>query len=228
MRWMTPGAALLAFSLIAADDSNPATTPTPSHPREHEQLKAEAKKGNIDLLFVGDSLTWNWKKAGLPIWKEKYAPLKAANFGLGGDRTQHVLWRLGNGELEGIKPKVVVLLIGTNNIDKDKPEQIALGIKANIDLITTKLPDTKVLLLGLFPRMEKPDGRKRILVGKVNEIIAKFDDGKRVRYLDIGSKFLDKSGTLTLEITRDHLHLTDKGYKIWADAMQPTLDEMMK
>jgi lysophospholipase L1-like esterase len=195
----------------------------------HQQFLARAKQGNIDLLFLGDSITHNWSSArGKAIWDERYAPLHAANFGIGGDRTQHVIWRIENGELDGIKPKVTVLMIGTNNSGDNSPEQIAAAIEKIVGLIRAKIPTTKVLLLAVFPRT-RPNEEVRVeTIKRVNQIIAKLDDGKSIRYLDIGGKFLGPDGTVPKDIMPDGLHPNEKGYQIWADAMAPLLDEMMK
>ena len=149
----------------------------------HESFLERAKEGNIDLLFLGDSITQGW--ANNDVWKRFYAPRNAANFGIGGDRTQHVLWRLEHGEVDGIHPKVVVLMIGTNNSGSNTAEEIANGVTAIVKSIREKLPETKILLLGVFPRAEKP-GSIRDKLAAVNAQIAKLDDGKTVKYLDIG------------------------------------------
>src|SRR5262249_31376212 len=150
-------------------------------------------------------------------------------FGIGGDRTQHVLWRLQNGELDGIKPKVVMLMIGTNNMGSNSVEEIADGIKAIVQEIKKQTPETKVLLLGIFPRSPKAEDSVRTKIKDVNKIVAKLDDdGKSVRYLDIGDKFLEKDGSLSKEIMPDYLHLSPDGYKIWADAVLPPITEMLK
>jgi lysophospholipase L1-like esterase len=195
----------------------------------HHRFLEIAKQGHVEVLFLGDSITEGWEGAGKDVWHERFAPLKAANFGIGGDRTQHVLWRLRDGkELEGISPKVVVLMIGTNNMATNTAEQIVQGVTAVVDELKHQLPQGKILLLGIFPR--SPDGQHavRAKIKAVNEQIAKLDDGKEVRYLDIGDKFLQPDGALTAEIMPDFLHLSPKGYTIWADAIQPALTEMLK
>jgi beta-glucosidase len=203
----------------------------------HEGFVAEAKKGGVDILFMGDSITDNWRHQGSNVWNKIYAPRHAANFGIGGDRTQHVLWRIENGELDGIKPKVTVLMIGTNNSNDDSPEDIATGIKRIIGGIRQRCPGTKILLLGVFPRSgprknsdgTMDDGIKRMeVIHAVNNIIAKFGNGSTIRYLDIGPKFLGADGKLHKDIMPDLLHPNEQGYQIWVDAMNPTLDEMMK
>ncbi|HEV3262631.1 MAG TPA: platelet-activating factor acetylhydrolase IB subunit [Gemmataceae bacterium] len=208
---------------------NTAVKPVPKDVNRHEGFLKEAKKGGIDVLFLGDSITDGWRGGGKDVWNKYYKPLHAANFGIGGDRTEHVLWRLEHGELEGIHPKVAVLMIGTNNLGSNTPEQIADGIKAIVDDIRDKTPKTKILLLGVFPRSFKADDPARAKIKEINDTIAKMDDGgKHLRYLDIGDKFLDKNGDLPKEVMPDALHPNRKGYEVWAEAMQPTLEKMLK
>src|SRR5208337_5244157 len=151
------GAFALASATLRADDKkeNTAAKPAPKDEKRHDGFVAIAKKGGVDVLFLGDSITDGWRGSGKDVWKEKFEPLKAANFGIGGDRTQHVLWRLQNGELEGIKPRAAVIMIGTNNLGANTAEEIADGIKAIVAEIQKKQPETKILLLGIFPRGQK-------------------------------------------------------------------------
>ena len=210
---------------------NPATEPVPRDKGwvgRHEGFVAIAKKGDVDVLFIGDSITDAWRgKDAAPTWKKHFEPLKSANFGIGGDRTQHVIWRLQNGELDGIQPKVAVVMIGTNNSGQDAAEQIAAGITEVVRTIHKKSPETKVLLLGVFPRGEKADHPQRLKLIEVNKIISKLDDGKTVKYLDIGEKFLQPDGTLPKDIMPDFLHLSARGYEIWGDAIAPAVREML-
>lgn len=186
----------------------------------HESFLDQAKKGNIDLLFLGDSITQGWHNND--VWKRFYGPRHAANFGIGGDQTQHVLWRIEHGELDGIHPRAVVLMIGTNNVGSNSADEIALGVKAIVQGIHKRLPETRVLLLGVFPRGEKPNpGRDKL--DAVNRQICGLDDGSHVTYLDIGKSFLNPDASISREIMPDFLHLTARGYRIWADAMEPTL-----
>jgi lysophospholipase L1-like esterase len=186
----------------------------------HHRFVERAKTGHVDLLFLGDSITQGWNEN--EVWKRFYAPRNAANFGIGGDRTQHVLWRIKNGELDGIKPKVAVLMIGTNNAGSDTPAEIAQGITAIVRELRQRLPETRVLLLGVFPRSEKPDSLRDRLKS-VNEKIAKLDDGEHVRFLDIGKTFLEQDLTIPKAVMPDFLHLSRLGYRRWADAMEPAL-----
>jgi lysophospholipase L1-like esterase len=212
-----------------------AVTPVPREAnwvKRHEGFVAMAKKGGIDVLFLGDSITDAWGGeghggSGTKIFKKEFEPMKTANFGIGGDRTQHVLWRLQNGEFEGIQPKVVMLMIGTNNSGSNSAEEIADGVTAIVKEIHKRSPHTKVLLLGVFPRGEKPNPAREKLK-QVNTTISKLDDGgKTVKYLDIGGKFTEDDGTISKDIMPDFLHLSEKGYQIWADAVKEPIKELM-
>ena len=202
----------------------------PGFAKAHESFVATAKKGEAQVVFLGDSITAGWNGNGKEVFKE-YAKYNAANFGIGGDRVQHVLWRVENGEFDGIKPKAVVLMIGTNNSGaaENSVEQVAAGIKNIIAAIHKRTPDTKVLLLAIFPRGPgEANNPGRAKNKAVNEIIAKLHDGKKVHYLDIGPKFLTADGTLTKEIMPDLLHLNAKGYQIEADAIREKVAELAK
>ena len=202
----------------------------------HESFVARAKQGHIDVLFLGDSIMagWLWEKGGINVWNKDYVPLHAVDFGIGYDRTQNVLWRIEHGELDHIKPKVVVLLIGTNNAgneDNGNPRnitpEIVEGVTAIVKELRVRLPESKILLLGLFPRGTTNDP-VREQVKEVNAHIARLDDGKMVKFLDMGSRFLEPDGTLTRQIMPDLLHPSARGYQIWADSMKDTLAGMMK
>jgi lysophospholipase L1-like esterase len=208
----------------------PATRDNPTNwISRHEKFVAQAKRGDVDILFLGDSITDNWRSKGSNVWNDDYAPRHAANFGIGGDRTQHLLWRVENGELEGIHPKVTVLMIGTNNSKSDSADDIARAIGMIIDVIHAKIPDTKILLLAIFPRNRSSDTPEmQETIHKVNEKIAGYDNGSTVKFLDINARFLGTDGQVHADIMADFLHPTEKGYRIWAAAMEPTLDEMMK
>jgi lysophospholipase L1-like esterase len=186
----------------------------------HNEFLDKAKKGNMNLLFLGDSITQGWNNN--EVWRRFYGPRNAENFGIGGDGTQHVLWRIQNGELEGIQPKVTVLMIGTNNVSSSTPDEIVQGITAIVKELRSRLPKTKILLLGVFPRGEKPASVRERLKA-VNEKIAKLDDGAHVKFLDISQAFLNPDGTISPSVMPDFLHLSSKGYRIWAEAMEPTL-----
>jgi lysophospholipase L1-like esterase len=211
---------------VAAPKMGTNAQPQATFIARHESFLKIAKEGKTDLLFLGDSITAGWG-GQKNTWEKAFGAWRPSNFGIGGDRTQHVLWRITNGELDGIQPKAVVLMIGTNNSNSDPADDIARGITRIVETIRAKLPSTKVLLLAVFPRGEKPNPQREKLK-QVNDTIAKLDDGKNVHYLDIGSKFLQPDGTLTKDIMPDYLHLSAKGYQIWADAITPKLAELMK
>ena len=198
--------------------------------KQHDSFLARGKAGPVGVLMLGDSITRGWDKAP-DVYKAHYDAMQPANFGIGGDRTEHVLWRIDHGELDDVHPKVVVLMIGTNN-SGDTAAHVTAGTRKVVDQIHAKLPDAKLLLLAIFPRGDdpaKPDvARLRAKLKAVNAELAKLDDGSRTRYLDIGDKFLDPDGKIAVDVMKDGLHPTPKGYVIWADAMQPLLDEMMK
>jgi lysophospholipase L1-like esterase len=214
----------LPFAAAPQDNGPRPTIPVRKDPDRHEYFLKVAKAGGVDLLFVGDSITDRWRSVGRTVWQQYFAPLKAANFGVDGDGTEHVIWRLRNGELEGIKPKLVVLLIGTN--DYDAAPDVAAGIKTIISDIQGRLPRTKILLLGLFPRNKNPATRRKY--DQVNELISHFDDTGKVAYLDIGPKFLEPTGALRRDLMPDFLHPNEQGYQVWADAIIGKVKPMMR
>lgn len=195
--------------------------------KRHDSFNERVKKGNVDLIFIGDSITQGWEGAGKAAWAEAYGKRNAVNLGIGGDRTQHVLWRLDNGNIEGIKPKLAVIMIGTNNSRANTSEQIAEGITAIVKKLREKLPETKILLLGIFPRGADGNDQLRKVNTGANEIVAKLADGKMVEYLDIGPKFLDDKGNLSKEVMPDLLHLSPAAYKTWADSIESHVARMM-
>ena len=214
---------------VAAPKLGPDGKPQAGFLKSHESFVEIAKKGEAQVVFLGDSITAGWGRQAA-IFDKEFGQYKAANFGIGGDRTQHVLWRVENGEFEGIKPKAVVLMIGTNNagVAENSPEQIAAGIKNIIDAIHKRSPDSKVLLLAIFPRGPNPADANRMKNAKVNALIAKFDDGKKVHFFDIGAKFLTADGTLEKSVMPDLLHLNAASYQIEADAIREKLASLVK
>jgi hypothetical protein len=232
-------ALLTAVSALA----NTAIKPEPRDPawvKRHEGFVQIAKQGGVDVLFVGDSITDGWRRlergGGQATWDREFAPLKAANFGISGDRTQHVLWRLENGELDGIRPKAVVLMIGTNNTGferdgttaRNTPAETVAGVDAILRKLRAAQPQAKILLLAVFPRGEKPDHPQRLQVNEINRGIAKLADGKSIRFLDINARFLAADGTLPKEIMPDFLHPAEKGYEIWAAAIKEPLAALLR
>jgi lysophospholipase L1-like esterase len=179
----------------------------------------------IHLVFDGDSITDWWQGNGLAIWKEHYPKLGAFDFGIAGDRTQNLLWRLSQGQMNGIHPKLVLLMIGTNNLGSHSNEQIAEGIKAIVEQYRKLCPDATILVQGIFPRAPDAANPLRARIRAINTIIATYADGKNVRFLDFGDKFLEADGTLSKEVMPDFLHPSAKGYQIWAEAIQPVINE---
>ncbi len=216
-----------------AENSNTAVTPAPRPDewwsKRHESFNERIKKGDVDLLFIGDSITEGWGGDGKDAWTRHWAPRKAVNLGIGGDRTQHVLWRLEHGNVDGIHPKLAVLMIGTNNSNgKDNTgEEIGAGIAAIVRKLREKLPTTKILVLAIFPRGEKPNPQRE-KNAQASAIAAELADDKMIFYLDIGPKFLTDDGTLSKEIMPDFLHLSPKGYQIWAEATEPHVARLME
>jgi len=194
----------------------------------HWAVNERVKQGNVDMIFIGDSITHSWENNGREIWQKYYGHRKAVNLGFSGDRTQHVLWRLDNGNIDGISLKVAVIMIGTNNSNRDDntAEEIADGIIAICKKLRARLPKTKILLLAVFPRAEKPCPQRE-KIAKANKIASKFADGKMIHYLDIGPKFLQPDKSISKEIMPDFLHLTPRGYQIWAEAMEPAIVKLM-
>lgn len=227
---------LLAFAVTCGGQNNAgkhsAVAPVPREAewwvKRHESFNERAKKGDVDLVFIGDSITQAWENNGKEVWAKYYSHRKAMNLGISGDRTQHVLWRLQNGNIEGISPKVAVLMIGTNNSNgqDNTAEEIGDGITTIVKRLREKLPKTKILILGIFPRGEKP-GEQRVKNAKASKIAFKLADGKMIHYMDIGMHFLTIDKTLTKEIMPDYLHLTPRGYEIWAIAIEGKLRELL-
>ena len=231
---------LLVLCLIAPvggqdATNNPAVKPLNRDNDRHKQFLKIVEKGEGDVIFIGDSITQGWEGAGKKVWASNFAPLKPVNLGIGGDQTGHVLWRITEGkELDPLKPKAAVIMIGTNNMgNPDKmtghtAEQIAGGVKAIVEELRKQKPEMKILVLGIFPRSANATDKIREKVKETNAIISKLDDGKMVFYKDIGAKFLGSDGTLDKKIMPDLLHLSGEGYQIWADAIKDDLAKLLK
>lgn len=190
-------------------------------PRHEQKLAEKAAMKSVDLVFLGDSITQGWEEEGHVFWDEYYGSLNALNLGFNGDRTEHVLWRLAHGAVDDIDPKLLVLLIGTNNTGhrQDTPAETALGIQQILQLLSEKLPNTNILLLAIFPRSAKPTQKLRVLNDEVNRLIQPYADGEKVIYLDINACFLDDRGCVTPDIMSDYLHLNSPQYRVWANAV---------
>ena len=226
---------LLADQLTVQGTINPDGTHaamTPAVPRSsgkmgrHLRINDRVSEGNVDLVFIGDSITSGWESRGTKVWDKFYGKRNAANLGIGGDRTQHVIWRLNNGNLKGISPQAAVVMIGTNNSSDNTPEQIADGVTVIVNQLRSRLPETKILLLAIFPRGANNDERRRVNE-KANAIISKLDDGAHIHYLDIGQNFMSTEDELTRGMMPDLLHLTEQGYTIWAESIESSLSKLI-
>jgi lysophospholipase L1-like esterase len=248
--------AFLAFLVLGAGIVAPCIShaqapapPVPAHqpvPRTdqnsqiaHAQLLQKAQRGGIDVYFEGDSITRRWGATDYPDllanWKQNFFGWNAANFGWGADTIQNILWRLSNGELDGVHPKVIVLLAGTNNVgntvpaggDEARVADITRGIKAILDIMQSKAPNATIILTGIFPRNDNMAVMPTIT--KINCNISRFADGRRIRYLNINDKLADSDGKLYDGMTNagDKLHPTIKGYQVWAEALKPIFTELL-
>lgn len=190
--------------------------------------RAKASAGKAQVIFIGDSITQGWEGSGQEVWAKYYAPRRALNLGIGSDHTQHVLWRLDHGNLEGLKPKVAVVLIGVNNLpdETNTPRMVLAGVTAVVQKLREKLPRTKILLLGIFPFREDFDPQRGRAL-QVNQALRKLDDGKWVHFLDFGHLFIQPDGTISKAMMPDYVHLTPNGYRLWAEAMEPKLAQLL-
>jgi beta-glucosidase len=195
--------------------------------QRHLAMNERAKEGNVDLLMIGDSITHWWDKAGKPAWDEYYARRNALNLAISGDRTEHVLWRLENGNIEGISPKLAVLMVGTNNHMSSAPPYTANDIRLIVNLLRRKLPKTKVLVLAIFPRGGNDDDTARQKNMQVNKLISTLDDGNMIHYLNINDTFLT-GRRLRGDLIPDGTHPNEKGYAAWARALEPTIRKLME
>jgi beta-glucosidase len=203
----------------------------PPFQAKHQANLEVARRGDAELLLMGDSITDFWRNAdgafaGKPVLDRYFGEWKIANFGIAGDTTQGVLYRLQNGEGEGFEPRAVMLMIGTNNTLRNSAAEIAEGVGAVVLALQRSFPEAKVLLLGVFPRGRANDP-VRATIASINSTIAKLHDGNRVHYLDIGAQFLDADGNIPADVMSDALHPSTKGYEIWAKAVEQPLRELM-
>jgi beta-glucosidase len=204
---------------------------TPVEKSRHNDFMRQIKAahGDFDFVLVGDSITDGWPKKGADSYA-RFAPWKPLDLGVSGETTEEVLWRLLNGELDNIHPKVIMIMIGTNNIGHygdEKPEWVAAGIKKIIETVRAKQPQAKILLLAIFPRAASPNDSLRQKNDQVNAMLPALADSKNVFFMDIGPKFLDPQGNLSKEIMPDLLHPNDQGYRIWIEAVGPKLQELI-
>ncbi|MBL9139799.1 MAG: hypothetical protein JNK85_28270 [Verrucomicrobiales bacterium] len=217
---------LMPLTALAHSAVEPAPRPEEGWQRRHASINTNvANLGEkSQVLFIGDSITQGWEGAGKSVWETYYSHRNALNLGIGGDRTQHVLWRLDNGNLSGVKPKAAVVMIGTNNSngEDNTVEQIADGVGAIVAKLKEKIPGIKVLLVPIFPRSENPSPQRGKVL-QVNQIIQKLADEEQVYWMDFGHKFLNTDGTIPRELMPDYLHLSTKAYGIWAESIEARL-----
>lgn len=211
----------------------PAATPTPRPDKwwqdKHAAILANVKKGGHQTVFLGDSITEGWSGDGKKIWAERFADVHPVNCGIGGDQTQHVLARLDDGLLDALAAKnndigTVVLLIGTNNVSnpKEQPENIAAGVHAIVQRLQTRLPNAQIVLMAIFPRGENPNAQRETIT-KANTLIKAQSTGEKIAFVDIGPKFLNAQGAIPKDLMPDFLHLSEAGYRIWADGIKARL-----
>lgn len=228
----------------AVDGNSPAGVESASRPSPrrdansiaaHAELVAKSRRGRIDVYFVGDSITRRWGALDYPAllanWKANFFGWNAANFGWGADKTQNILWRLENGEAEGLHPRVVVVLAGTNNIaapgdSAQKIADITGGVAAIVDQVRRKMPGATIVLTAIFPRND--DMAFVPVIARVNRNLARLADGDRVRFLDVNDRLADQEGRLFAGMmSADGLHPAVAGYQVWADALKPIFTELL-
>jgi beta-glucosidase len=197
--------------------------------RHEDKLKEKAALGQVDLLMIGDSITHGWENQGREVWDKYYQKRHPLNIGFSGDRTENVLWRLQHGAVEGISPRLAVIMIGTNNTGhrQDKPEDTAAGIQAILSELSQRCPQTKVLLLAIFPRGANAEDPLRKINDATNKLIKGLADEQTVFFLDINQTFLTEGGELPKDIMPDLLHPNQKGYALWAEAMEPKISALL-
>jgi lysophospholipase L1-like esterase len=200
----------------------------------HQQLLAKAKSGGIDVYFLGDSITRRWGATDYPDflahWKRTFHGWNAGNFGWGGDRTENILWRLENGEIDGVNPKVIVILAGTNNVgqepgDEAKVADVTRGVSAIVDACRNKAPAATIVLTSIFPRNDNP--AVMATIARINASLARTAEERSIRFLDVSSRLADASGNLFEGMMVDGLHPSLKGYEVWAEGLKPILTELL-
>ena len=208
-----------------------ATTPVPRLQKQcirmHEQINKLASKGGIDLVFLGDSIVEFWANEGKQVWAKYYAPRRAANFGINGDCTEHISWRVDNGNFDNISPKLVVVLTGTNNTRFHTAEQIADGVTLIVQKLRKKVHRAKILVMAIFAQGKTLDDYRRAKSVPANKTLKSIADGRMVHYIDIGQVFLNDDGTVNPKLMPDYVHPTPEGDRLWAEAMEPKIAELM-
>lgn len=227
-----PGVKIMPTTLVTCTQDR--DWPVYDWAKRHAAVSDLVRERQAKLVFIGDSITQMFGgpphdrgQPGKDVWEKFYGHRNAANLGFGYDYLENTLWRLQHGELTGAKATAVVIHIGTNNMGKNTPEEIALGVKAICDEVHKQQPQAKILLLAILPRGAKPDATREKL-NATNQLLAKFDGQHGVTFLDVGPRFLQPDGSLPRELMGDYLHPTAKGYEIWAEAMEPTLKRLLE
>jgi len=192
----------------------------------HQAMNARAQQGHVDLIYVGDSIVEYYERQGKDTWDRYYAPRRAVNLGISGDRTEHVLWRLDHGNLDGLAPTLAIVMIGQNNGGRNTAAEIGAGVTAVVQHIRAKLPTTKILLLAIFPRRAKPT-QERAVLAQASRIAAQLADNHTIFYRDINQIFLRPDGTIPAELMPDFEHPSAQGYRLWAEALEPTVAALM-
>ncbi|HJT22320.1 MAG TPA: GDSL-type esterase/lipase family protein [Nitrospira sp.] len=194
----------------------------------HREIQDRVHDSDPLAVMMGDSITQGWEDAGQVVWQQYYGKRRAMNLGFNKDRTEDLLWRLQHGEIAGMSPKLAIVMIGTNNLAAGQSEQrTAAGIHAVVLALRERLPHTNILLLAIFPRLASPRDPLRRSIRSVNEIIARYADDRHIFYLDLTEKFVDDKGDLLQDVMPDGIHPNELGYRIWAEAMEPTIEQLL-
>ncbi len=219
-----------ATAVASVVSANTAIVPAQHTGQRTEDVLKRAKEnpGACDVVFIGDSITQGWEGSGKPVWEKYYGKRKCLNLGVGGDRTQHVLWRFEHGQLDGLKPKAAVLMIGTNNSNRDDNSEadILAGVQAIVKQMRERQPQMKIIVVGIFPRGAVFNSQRGKIL-QVNQALAKLADGKKVHFIDFGPQLIESDGSISKAIMPDYLHLAERGYEIWAQAIEPKLKELL-
>ncbi len=222
--------AILLGAALSATAQNTATIPvardSESWVARNQAMQDRLKQGNADLLWIGDSIVQRWEKDGKPTWKKYYAHRDAVNLGISGDNTEHVLWRIDHYDLGNVEPRLAIVMIGQNNGPTNTAEEIAEGVQAIVTRLHDRLPDTKVLVLGITLRGEGTNEEQPKLA-RVNEILAKLDNGTDTTVLNINPTFLAPDGTVLKSLMPDFEHPNAAGCKAWAEAIEPTVAKLL-
>lgn len=234
-RWVLRSVGLWAGLWASAHALEPprhsAIDPVPREGRawldRYQALNRRVQTDHPDLVFIGDSLTQGWETTGRRVWAEFYTRRRALNIGIERDATQNLLWRLEHGNVDHLRPRLAVLLIGTNNTGGNTPQEIAHGVTEIVRRLRVRLPATRLLVLGIFPQGVDRNHPRRNVSRAANRLISRLHDGRRVFYLDIGQRFVRGDGTIGTDIMPDLLHLSPAGYRIWAEAMEPTVRRLL-